>query len=149
MKKGLMVGLGVLLLLNILCLYKIRQETKKIPVVLQEYRLELDKNLSSLNVLVENIQIIKGALGWKTTTLSPEACISPEAYLDGPFSFVTYDKDSSLKCDLHEFTKLNDFLKGSGSYYLDGRFGNFLRPVTGDLPSLQSLEKNVKKMLGK
>jgi hypothetical protein len=120
---------------------------KQVPAMAEQYKAELNAKLSKLEELGQAIDVAKNVLGWKATKLPATACMSPDAYKEGAFSFITQDGENSLDCSVHDFTKLNEMVKQAGMYFLDGKFGSFMHTIEKYNIPKDDFKENLKKVL--
>ena len=141
--------LVVLVVVNVICIFTITKMSKEVRASVQNYGEQADKKFKKLDEFFSDIDVIKGAVGWKTTEGNPTVCMKPEKMLEGPFSFYSFGKDDKTKCYFHEFTKLNEFVKQAGMYFLDDKFGSFLHTLERFEMPVDDLKVDVKKIIEK
>lgn len=148
MKRFAMLMLVLLFVANCYTLVRIYRLNGEIAAQVSDFKSGLEAKLKGIEELNTAMNIVKGAVGWKSTKLAATMCMDPEAYYEGAFSFTTYENGNKFDCTTHEFTKLNDFVKAAGSYYQNGRFQDVLRIVTGgNLPPMEDMKAEMKGLL--
>lgn len=133
MKKTIFVV--VLLVVNVFCLQKMYALSKLVPEKLDSIQAENMQRMAKLDAVIFDVEMTKKALGWKTYELSAGACMSPELYMEGAFSASTGDMTN---CKFYELSKLNSFVKETGTTFDGDRFRMTFHVLTsgGSVPSL-------------
>lgn len=129
MKKTIFVV--VLLVVNVFCLQKMYALSKLVPEKLDSIQAENMQRMAKLDAVISDVEMTKKALGWKTYELSPTACMSPELYMEGAFSASTGDMTN---CKFYELSKLNSFVKETGTTFDGDRFKMTFHVLTNGGP---------------